>query len=1190
MRFLQLRLLAYGPFTDLTLDLSRGSEGLHLIYGPNEAGKSSALRAIRDLLYGIPTQTNDNFLHEYSRLRIGAVLRDRQGEQVEVVRRKGQRQTLRCGADEQPLAEDALDRLLRGVDKELFESMFGIDHQRLCEGGAQILQGGGRMGEVLFAAGAGIADLRAVQQRVVAEAEALFKPRASNPAINQGIRQYQEDRKEWKRLQLAVDEWSQRDAALLAAERDKLRLEAALREARATHFRLTRIRDGLTAVTQWRKARADLAALGPLPNLPADFANRRHEAAVGLRYATQQRAEIAAQLERLAGELASVDVPTGLLETDQEIERLRERLGSHRKASDDRARLLSEQTQFQKDIEELLAALGLQLPPDNISSLRVSDQQRERIHELGDQGHGLREKFQSAQATKDRAQRKIAQLERQLAESSLPADPGRLRETLRVAQQAGDLEGARAALAGTVATLAAKAAAGSRKLTHFGGRLEDLPALPVPSAETIDRFDEEGRRTTDRLERLQADLEAARRERSELLDRLRSFDRTASVPTELDLSAARALRDQGWQLILSRLQPETGEPPQLTLNKFLSQFPDANDLWAAYVLSVRQADHLADRLRHEADRVAEKVLLETRAESQATRVAELERRLAELSEQAAEQQQSWLELWRGSGVEPLPPREMRTWLRDKDKLCQLVEQLTAQRQELVQLDQRIHDHTTALLKELRQLDDTGAAGDAPSLSTLVHRAASTVEAWTQAQAQLQSGRQALAAARLEYDEATAALDASQRLMTDWQTEWAREMETLQLSPQASPAEARSVLKNRQQLFVSRAEAESHRLRIEGIDRDAAEFERQVRQVARRVAADLADQEHVTEIVVELGRRLRAAREVAARHAALRGQQEKLQAGDRELVESLHRCQAELQTLCELAGVSAPAELEAVEQLTAKGRTLEASLVGLEEQLLARSDGKGLEAFVAEVEAEQHQADTLPARMDEAERAAERLEEERDICLATLEQERLALSQMSGSAAAAEKAQHCEQLVTRLQDQSRQYAVLRIAAHLLRTGIERYREKNQGPVLEAASRLFAELTLGAYTGLGCDFNEQGEPILVGLRGERRHQVLVAAMSDGTRDQLYLALRLASLELWLQSPSRAGLPFIVDDVLVHFDDDRALPALRALGELSRRTQVIFFTHHQHLVELASAHLPDELLFVHRLERTTSLTLDS
>jgi uncharacterized protein YhaN len=60
MRLLRLDLKAVGPFTNAMLDLSEGQHGLHLIYGPNEAGKTSALRALSHLLFGFPLRTPDD--------------------------------------------------------------------------------------------------------------------------------------------------------------------------------------------------------------------------------------------------------------------------------------------------------------------------------------------------------------------------------------------------------------------------------------------------------------------------------------------------------------------------------------------------------------------------------------------------------------------------------------------------------------------------------------------------------------------------------------------------------------------------------------------------------------------------------------------------------------------------------------------------------------------------------------------------------------------------------------------------------------------------------------------------------------------------------------------------------------------------------------------------------------------------
>jgi len=130
-----------------------------------------------------------------------------------------------------------------------------------------------------------------------------------------------------------------------------------------------------------------------------------------------------------------------------------------------------------------------------------------------------------------------------------------------------------------------------------------------------------------------------------------------------------------------------------------------------------------------------------------------------------------------------------------------------------------------------------------------------------------------------------------------------------------------------------------------------------------------------------------------------------------------------------------------------------------------------------------------------------------------------------------------------------------------------------------------LTLGSFQGLRGDYDDRGENVLLGVRPGGKEAIGVQAMSDGTSDQLYLALRLASLTMYLEK--NEAVPFIVDDVLVSFDNDRAAAALEALAELSTRTQVIFFTHHRHLVDLAEKCLAEGVLFTHTLPGWTGVS---
>jgi uncharacterized protein YhaN len=185
--------------------------------------------------------------------------------------------------------------------------------------------------------------------------------------------------------------------------------------------------------------------------------------------------------------------------------------------------------------------------------------------------------------------------------------------------------------------------------------------------------------------------------------------------------------------------------------------------------------------------------------------------------------------------------------------------------------------------------------------------------------------------------------------------------------------------------------------------------------------------------------------------------------------------------------------------------------------------------------------------------------------------------MDGEGRAAEANERVEHLKSRLAHEVEEYARLRLAAVVLREAIERHRQKTQGPVLDRAGALFAALTLGSFAGLRVEYNEDDRPVLQAVRpgGEA---VGIRGLSLGTADQLYLALRLASLETALQA--RGPIPLIADDLLVQFDDRRTAAALRILAQISDCTQVILFTHHDHVCELAQSCLRRDELFIHRL----------
>ena len=153
MRLDQLNIPAFGPFSDFSLKLPKSHHDIHLIHGRNEAGKSSLLRAINGLFFGIPARTPDNFLHANGKLLIGATVSQGSGH-LAFFRKKGNKNTL-LDSSQSTLDESALKPFLEAVNEEFFQQMFGLNTESLRAGAGRLLSGEGDLGTILFSASLG---------------------------------------------------------------------------------------------------------------------------------------------------------------------------------------------------------------------------------------------------------------------------------------------------------------------------------------------------------------------------------------------------------------------------------------------------------------------------------------------------------------------------------------------------------------------------------------------------------------------------------------------------------------------------------------------------------------------------------------------------------------------------------------------------------------------------------------------------------------------------------------------------------------------------------------------------------------------------------------------------------------------------------------------------------------------------
>jgi uncharacterized protein YhaN len=481
-----------------------------------------------------------------------------------------------------------------------------------------------------------------------------------------------------------------------------------------------------------------------------------------------------------------------------------------------------------------------------------------------------------------------------------------------------------------------------------------------------------------------------------------------------------------------------------------------------------------------------------------------------------------------------------------------------------------------LLQGLRGSSGLAVAED-ESLSGLIKRA----QKWVHDADELSLRRDQLLRDKTrrerELKAAQSRLEQNEKERRVWQQKWEEAVRSIGLTAQALPAEANAVMDDLRSLFDKLKEAGILEKRIGGIDRDSDAFVRKVDHLVATVARDLAERPS-DEAALELHTRLNRSRDARSKLETLQKQLAQERGRLDQASDDILQVGTRLMNKCQQAGCNSADELPEAERRSNRRRQIESDLKKIDARLHKLSAGATVEDFIEEALALDPdgiagEIDRLTAVIEDRENAKSELDQ-------AIGSERTELSKMDGSARAAELAEEFQVILGGLDTDVTHYARLKIASRVLSLAIERYRDKSQGPLLKRASVLFSRITGGSFAGIRAEFAEDGRPVIVGVRSGGEDIVTVEGMSDGTADQLYLALRLAGLDAYLNN--NEPLPLIVDDILIMFDDDRAAATLQVLAELSHKTQVIFFTHHRHLVELAEKTIDASELILHTLER--------
>ncbi len=1032
---------------------------------------------------------------------------------------------------------------------------------RLRAGASALAQLGGSVGESLFAAGTGLTGLRAALEKIEAEARTLV-------GDGRGKRRLAEAIDAWHAARRERDEREIRPAAWQEAERardgeleriDALRATTARLDADAS--RLERVRRILPILRAIDTLRTALESLVGTPRLPPDAADRMRRLVQARSEAAREQAREGEDADRLASVRDSLPRAPNILAAQDLIDALAAKRGVLLQAEKDLPGLERESAEKRSMVAQAVRDLGLSAAPEAARDAIPPQPMRRAVQRLlTENGKRTEQRIAAAEALAA-GEALLMQAEAVLAGLPLGTDPGLLRASVDKARAAGPLDdehSLRTRLRDDARRARDTALA---RLPLWTRDAAALAACPVPLASAVVEAADRMNASAGRARDTRAAVETLCCEIADGEGRLAQIARGETVPTPTVVAEARAARDQKWRIL--RADAETGVVLEAGAADAFEQLSDL-------------ADRLADRRADQAQRVSDYLAEEASLDSRRSRLGEAVAQAAAASRHHEETEAAWRALWQPADIMPQAPAAMAEWFRQRDDVLRLHAAAEDADRALDEIAQK-REAARALLRPFV----ADRAEDAP-LAVLLTAAEVRCTAEERAHDARREAEKLVAREAAALPGLRRARDKAEAALAAWDGEWRDALAAIGLPASGETETAAQALDAWQQIELSAEPWRTTETRLLHIRESIATFAAEVRLTLARSRVEPCEDPPLV-VAARLARDLADARKAEAKAADLAERIAGHSSRTRDAAERLRAAETELSALRALACVE---DDEALEEAIARATRRDAAAAEIERrtaELAAQGDGRDEAALRAE--AEGVDPDELAAELQAIRERRQDGDAARDRATAERTRREEELSAMERGRDAAAAAQDMQHALADAAAAAERYARLHVARTLLHAGIARFRREQQGPLLKAAGTHFALLTGGHYASLITDEGERGEFVIHAVR-DTGTECPLSALSDGARDQLYLALRVAIVQA--HCAAAEPLPFIADDLLVHFDDARATAALQLLTVLGRTAQVILFTHHEHIAALAASQGSSEISVI-RFRQATPARLD-
>ncbi|ESZ04810.1 AAA family ATPase [Mesorhizobium sp. L48C026A00] len=1156
MRLRRLDLIRYGKFTDRTIEFGPKPDSgpdLHIVFGLNEAGKSTALSGYLDLLFGIEERSRYNFLHEYSAMRIGGALEFAGAEHV--FTRTKQRTNSLLNAIDQPVSEVAITAHLAGLSRDAYQTMFSLDDETLEAGGKSILESRGDLGKLLFTASAGLGHASDTLSALEAEADGLYRKQAHGTELALLKKRLAE----LKSRKDAIDTLASTFETLEAERLDATdKYDRSITERSVLSARLDTIAKYLRAVPILADIRRKAARLAELPDIASPPRTWTGSNAEMIDDDASLRTRLSAnidEVERVTMKIASVDVDEVILSISERVRGLADRKVRYISAGLDLPNRKTDLQILDNAVATCLAALGrssepepaaLLLPAAIVGAVRNMVEQRSGIatsvRVARDEAAAALDALQTARERvgEERAVPEPARA-RLTSALSKARGSGHLRE-IKTAREAEDESGIRWETA-------------VRRLHPWSGDAQSLAKISVPTARQIGAWKscsaELGTNKAVLSERL-AECQGNHELLSARLDALRA---SVDITDDEAAAAIRRARDEAWTRHRDDLQGETADDFAVALAR-------DDSVGAVRLANARELAEIRTTTRS----LAETAAVISRARDQLSQIdLDVEAELSEIRVAARD--------LLGDSLESSPER-----------LIELIEDRTSARTDALAAWEEIEvarkkagraaDEGDQIRLELSgALESVGIRSDAgESLETIMAVTELFLDRQLKVDAERAEALRTVSAKEEDLAARRRAVDLAERREEEWLAGIAEALKGTWLESGLSAHGVGNVLDQLAELSKTLQDRDAMQLRIGKMEADRDNFIVEVSAAAAE-AGEPENDDEPEQLAIRLAERLERADRTHEAKANLVEDLQRLQDARDTLDVEIAAHERRKNEVLGVFGVTTLSEVVERDELLRDRDRLRAAVAELEEQLSAELAVEG--ALQARSILDALDIDSLAIEKAESEQRLRDFDE--TIHQQLIRQTRAAdkLDAIGGDSAVARIDAERRTVLLEIEEKAVRYIELKLGVMSAGNALRVYRERHRSGMMARASDAFALITRGQYSGLATQPVKGGE-VLIALQRDGQSKV-ADALSKGARFQLYLALRLAGYYEFAQF--RPSVPFIADDIMETFDHFRSEEVFRLFGEMASAGQVIYLTHHQHLCEIARAVVPG--VTIHELE---------